>query len=53
MDSNPFYVNFSINGIHYTKALVNSSYLCFTTISLSLANCLYLLYIPITPCDLA
>ena len=53
MDSNPFYVNFSINGIHYTKALVNSSYLCFATISLSLANRLYLLRIPITLYNLA
>ena len=53
MDSNPFYVNFSINGIYYTKALINSSYLCFTTISLSLANYLRLLYIPITPYNLA
>jgi len=53
MDSNPFYVNFSINGIHYTKALVDSSCLYFATISLLLAKCLYLLYILITPYDLA
>ena len=53
MDGNPFYVNFGINGIHYTKALVDSGCLCFATISLSLANRLRLLRIPITPCDLA
>ncbi len=38
MDGNPFYVNFGINGIHYTKALVDSGCLCFATISLSLAQ---------------
>ena len=53
MDSNPFYINFSINGIHYTKALVDSGCLCFATISLSLASRLRLLRIPITPRDLA
>jgi len=53
MDSNPFYINFGINRIYYTKALIDSSYLCFATISLSLANRLYLLYIPITPYNLA
>ena len=52
MDGNPFYVNFSINGIYYTKALVNSSCLCFATISLLLARRLRLLYISITPCNL-
>ena len=52
MDSDPFYVNFSINGIYYTKALVDSGCLCFATISLSLARRLRLLYILITPCDL-
>jgi hypothetical protein len=53
MDSNPFYVNFSINRIYYTKALINSGCLCFTTISLSLTKRLRLLYIPITPRNLA
>jgi hypothetical protein len=53
MDGNPFYVNFGINGIHYTKALVDSGCLCFATISLMLANRLRLPRIPITPRDLA
>ncbi len=53
MDSNPFYINFGINGIHYTKALINSGCLCFATISLSLADHLRLPHISITPCDLA
>ena len=53
MDGNPFYVNFGINGIHYTEALVDSGCLCFTTISLSLAKRLRLPRIPITPRDLA
>jgi len=53
MDGNPFYVNFGINGIHYTKALVDSGCLCFATISLSLARRLRLPRIAITPRDLA
>jgi len=53
MDGNPFYINFGINGIHYTKALVDSGCLCFATISLSLARRLRLPRIPITPRDLA
>ena len=53
MDGNPFYVNFGINGIHFTKALVDSGCLCFATISLSLAKRLRLPRIPITPRDLA
>ncbi len=36
MDGNLFYVNFGINGIHYTKVLVDSECLCFVTIGLSL-----------------
>jgi hypothetical protein len=52
MDGNPFYVNFGINGIHYTKALVDSGCLCFATISLSLARRLRLPRISITPRDL-
>jgi predicted aspartyl protease len=53
MDGDPFYVNFGINGNHYTKALVDSGCLCFSTISLSLANHLRLPRISITPRDLA
>ena len=53
MDSPPFYINISINGIYYTKALVNSGCLCFSTISLSLTKRLRLLYILITPYNLA
>ena len=52
MDGDPFYVNFGINGIHYTKALVDSGCLCFATISLSLARRLRLPRISITPRDL-
>ncbi len=53
MDGNPFYINFGINGTHYTKALVDSGCLCFATISLSLARRLHLPRISITPRDLA
>ncbi len=53
MDGNPFYINLGINGIHYTKALVDSGCLYFATISLSLASRLRLPCILITPRDLA
>ena len=53
MDGKPFYVNFGINGIHYTKALVDSGCLCFATISLSFARRLRLPRISITLRDLA
>lgn len=53
MDGAPFLVNFGINGIHYTKALVDSGCLCFATISLALARRIRLPLIPITPRDLA
>ena len=52
MDGNPFYVNFSINGIHYTKAFVDSSCLYFATISLSFTRRLRLPRIPISLRDL-
>jgi hypothetical protein len=49
MDGNPFYVNFGINGTHYTQALVESGCLCFASISLTLAKRLHLPRIPISP----
>ena len=52
MNGNPFYVNFGINGIHYTKAFVDSGCLCFATVSLSFARRLRLPRIPITLRDL-
>ena len=52
MDGNPFYINFSINGIHYTKAFVDSGCLYFATISLSFARRLRLSRILITLRDL-
>jgi predicted aspartyl protease len=53
MDGKPFFINFGINGIHYTRALVDSGCLCFATISEALAKRLRLPRIPITPRDLA
>ena len=52
MDGQPFYVNFGINGIHYTRALVDTGCLCFATISRALAQRLHLPRIEITPRDL-
>jgi predicted aspartyl protease len=52
MDGTPFYVNFGINGIHYTKALVDCGCICFATINERFANRLRLPRIPITPRDL-
>lgn len=53
MDGRPFYINFGIDGIHYTKAFVDSGCLCYATISQRLARKLRLPRIPITPRDLA
>ena len=53
MDGQPFYVNFGINVIHYTRALVDTGCLCFATISRALAKRLRLPRIEITPRDLA
>lgn len=52
MDGEPFHVNFGINGIYYTKALVDSGCLCFATISSALTRRLRLPRISITPRDL-
>ena len=52
MDGKPFYINFGINGIYYTRALVDTGCLCYATISQALARRLRLLRIPITPRDL-
>lgn len=52
MDGNPFHVNYGVNGIHYTRALVDSGCLCFATISRSFARWLRLTRIPLTPRDL-
>src|SRR4030088_1630121 len=53
MDGQPFYINFGINRIHYTRALVDTGCLCFATISRALAKRLHLPRIEITPRDLA
>ncbi|KAM7208834.1 hypothetical protein V8F06_014924 [Rhypophila decipiens] len=52
MDGRPFYVNFGINGTHYTKAFIDSGCLCFASISQNFARRLRLPRIPITPRDL-
>ena len=53
MDGQPFYVNFGINGIHYTRAFVDTGCLSFATISHALAKRLRLPRIEIPPRDLA
>jgi predicted aspartyl protease len=52
MDVEPVYVNFGINGIFYTKAMIDSGCLCYGTISEALVRRLHLPRIPITPRDL-
>lgn len=52
MDGRPFYINFGVNGICYTKAFVDAGCLCFASISQTFANRLRLPRIPISPKDL-
>ena len=52
MDRPLFYINLGINDMYYTKAFINTSYLCFVTISASLSKRLRLPRISITPRDL-
>lgn len=52
MDCPAFYVNFGVNGISYTRAMVDSGCLCYGSMSNAFAKRLRLPRIPITPRDL-
>jgi predicted aspartyl protease len=52
MDEEPVYVNFGINGVFYTKAMIDTGCLSYGTISKALVRRLRLPRIPITPRDL-
>lgn len=52
MDCPAFYVNFGVNGISYTRAMVDSGCLCYGSMSNAFAKRLRLPRLPITPRDL-